>query len=192
MNQQSSNNKIQPTSAQLALIHVAQSAGLSALVTLLTAVAQYLASGNVDLRVLLTVLGGGFLTGLTMVWKTVSSNPVAAQAALDTAQEALQKVEQLAPWLASDINKLTRPASPLAQQNNIAKLNTAAMPAQYPAPQAIRQSTPPVQYAQQGVSPQYIPQSFAQQSYPAMNLNQSPAMSFLQEQPAQQSQQQQG
>ena len=74
-----------PTAAQSAIVHVAQSAGLSALISLLIAIAQYLSTGNIDIHTLLSVLGGGFLTGLTMVYKSISSNPNLAQAALDTA-----------------------------------------------------------------------------------------------------------
>src|SRR6185503_5932614 len=100
-----------PTSAQQAVLHVAQSAGLSALVSLLIGTAQYLSTGNIDIHTLLSVLGGGFLTGCTLVYKSVSSNPQLAQAALDTANEAIQRIEQISPsWLTKDIQNVQKPA----------------------------------------------------------------------------------
>lgn len=101
--------KTQPTAAQLAFWHGCQSAFLAALVSLLVGIVQYLSSGNVDLHTVLTVLGSGFLTALTMMYKSVSSNPNLAQAALDTANEAHQKIDQLAPWLSGHAPPPARP-----------------------------------------------------------------------------------
>lgn len=179
MKQQPSTKPV-PTTAQLAVLHVAQSAGLSALITFLLAIIQYLSTGNIDLPTLLKVLGGGFLTALGMIYKSISSNPQLAQAALDTANEAIARLEQIAPWIGQNT----------AQKVAISKQPTAIVPA-VPAPQPItfpqpvRTSTPPAQqnYPQQGVAQQSFNPN--QSMLGTLNLNnpanQPPAMSFLQE-----------
>lgn len=182
-------NKPAPTAAQQAIWHVAQSAGLSSLITLLIGITQYLSSGNINPTTLLTVLGGGFLTALTMVWKSVSSNPSLAQAALDTAQLALQRIEQVAPWLASDLAKIAHQPPALSIPNQ----TTAIIPAMpvstaggvYPQPVPVRTSTPPYP----GTAS--YPGQYQQQPMDTYNLNASatgtvpPALSFLQQVPQQ-------
>jgi len=139
---QQSSNKPAPTAAQQAIIHVAQSAALSGLVSLLVGIVQYLSAGSIDLKTLLTVLGSGFLTALTMIYKSISSNPNLAQAALDTANEAHAKIDQLAPWLAKPPKSVPTPITfPSAQ--SIQHQPTAVLPAYPPAQQSVRTSTLP-------------------------------------------------
>lgn len=99
--------KQQPTAAQLAVFHGLQSAGLAGVISALVAILQYLSTGNIDLKTLLSVLGAAFFGALAMMYKSISSNPQLAQAALDTANEAIARIEQMTPaWLNQDIQKI--------------------------------------------------------------------------------------
>lgn len=177
--------KAAPTAAQSAILHVAQSAGLSALVSLLIGTAQYLSTGNIDVHTLLATLGGGFLTACTMVYKSVSNNPQLAQAALDTANEAIQRIEQMTPgWLNQDIQKAAKPApKPISfpPQGGVASI---------PVP-------PPAQSMNSGgggMPPDYysryqrpsLPDMATQGYVPAINLAQQPFTNQNQVPPAQQ------
>lgn len=103
--------KAAPTAAQLAVWHGVQSAGLAGIISILVGTGQFLSTGNINVNALLTVLGASFVGALGMVYKSVSSNPNLAQAALDTANEAIQRVEAIAPsWLNQDIQKIQKPA----------------------------------------------------------------------------------
>lgn len=129
--------KTQPTAAQLAFWHGCQSAFLAALTSLLVGIVQYLSSGTVDLKTLLTVLGSGFLTALAMMYKSISGNPQLVQAALDTANEAHAKLDQLAPWLAGHTTA-PRPITypPAVQQAGAgypSDLATQVVPAVHPS-----------------------------------------------------------
>ena len=169
MKQVSSN---QPTTAQQAIVHVAQSAGLSGLVSVLVGVVQYLSSGSIDLRTLLTVLGSGFLTALTFIYKSISSNPNLAQAALDTANEAHARIDQFAPWFAAKSKPVQAPK-----------------PIIYPLQSQAVQQPMTTGYYQPPQTGNY-PSDLATVAYPAVNLNNPnasttasvpPAMSFLQQ-----------
>lgn len=169
-----------PTTAQLAVLHGLQSAGLAGVISILMGIIQYLTTGNIDLKSLLSVLGASFMGALAMIYKSVSSNPQLAQAALDTANEAIARIEQIAPWIGQNV----------AQKTAISKQPTSIVPA-VPAPQPItfpqpvRTSTPPAQYPQQGATQQSFNPN--QSMLGTLNLNnpanQPPAMSFLQERP---------
>lgn len=161
-----------PTAAQSAIVHVAQSAGLSALISLLIAIAQYLSTGNIDIHTLLSVLGGGFLTGLTMVYKSISSNPNLAQAALDTAQEALQKIEQLSPsWLNADIQKVTKSVTDQPRQ----AVQSVPKPIVLPPAQSAQPQQPtsggglPADYYSRFQQPRQNIPDMATQNVPAVN-----------------------
>jgi hypothetical protein len=99
-----------------ALIHVAQSAGLASLITLLASIGQYLSTGNLNWNGLFYVLGGGFLACLAMIWKSVSTSPNLAPAALELAQMAHVRIDQLVPWI-DKVQTANVPTVPPAQQS---------------------------------------------------------------------------
>jgi hypothetical protein len=149
----------QPTAAQQAFWHGCQSALHAALLTLCVAIGQWLIAGSLDLHTLWTVLGTAFLAAGSMLYKSISGNPNLAQAALDTANEAHQKIDQLAPWLAQ-------------------KPKTAPRPITYPPPAVPQHPFPGAQQTGSG-----YPSDLATQVVSAIP-GQSyvpPAMSFLQQ-----------
>jgi hypothetical protein len=161
--------KQQPTAAQQALWHGAQSALHAALLTLCVAIGQWLIAGQLDLHTLWTVLGTAFLAAGSMLYKSISSNPNLAQAALDTANEAHAKIDSLAPWLAQKPKPAQAPKPivlPVPPQGG-----AASLPVQYP-----------VQYPAQQQTGNY-PSDMATLAYPAVNPSAPPAMSFLQQPP---------
>lgn len=87
------------TSAQLAILHVAESAGISALMTIVAGVYQYVLTNGLNVPGLLTFLGTAFVACLAMVYKSVRSDPSLGQAAMDTANEAKAAVESVLPML---------------------------------------------------------------------------------------------
>lgn len=119
---------MKPTTAQLALLHVAESAGASALLTLLVGILQQLTAGQISVSQLLTVLGSGFFVAMCLIYKTVKASPDLKQAETDTAGQIQQFVEarftafetRLAQWFARQpiASQLTSPQLPAAVRSS--------------------------------------------------------------------------
>ncbi len=91
--------RIKPTTSQLVIIHTAESAGISALMTLVGGVYQYVFTNGLNIPGLLGFLGIAFTACMSMMYKSVRSNPALGQAAIDTANEAKALAAQAIPLL---------------------------------------------------------------------------------------------
>ena len=88
-----------PTAAQLALLHVAESGAVSGVLTIIMAVYQAVATNGLNWPALGMVAGTTFLGALTMIYKSVLTNPNLAQAGTDTLSEVKALLEQAIPYL---------------------------------------------------------------------------------------------
>jgi hypothetical protein len=129
--------KFKATPAQNIALHTLQSVGLSALVTLIVSLGQFVSLHGLDWQQLATFAAGGFLTSMTMMWKTLSTNPNTMQAILDTVGE-LKNLQ----------------TSPVTIHNNL-PAPAVATPA---PPAAAPQPTPQIQFVQPAPFP-YQPSS---------------------------------
>lgn len=75
------------TTAQIVLLHSIESAGLSALITIIVATLQYVSTHGLNWVGLLAFLGTSFVAQMAMVYKSLSANPQTARALADTAQQ---------------------------------------------------------------------------------------------------------
>lgn len=127
--------KFKATPAQNIALHTLQSVGLSALVTLIVSLGQFVSLHGLDWQQLATFAAGGFLTSMTMMWKTLSTNPNTMQAILDTVGELK-----------------TLQTSPVTIHNNLPAPAVATPPAAavQPAPQFVQ----PFPYAPSSTMPQ--------------------------------------
>lgn len=112
------------TPAQNIMLHTLQSVGLSVLISFIVGLGQFVALHGLDWPQLAAFAAGGFLTSMSMMWKTLSANPNTMQAILDTLGE-LKDVAQPSPVTIH--NNL--PASAMQSM-----LDTLATPAPTPQP----------------------------------------------------------
>ena len=93
------------TTAQNALLHVAESLGISLGLGLVGGTYQYILGHGLNIPALLTFILPIFVGQLTMLYKSILANPNLGQAELDTLNEALQglhgKIDNLLPFLHS-------------------------------------------------------------------------------------------
>ena len=93
------------TTAQNALLHVAESLGISLGLGLVGGTYQYILGHGLNIPALLTFILPIFVGQLTMLYKSILANPNLGQAELDTLNEALQglhdKFDNLLPFLHS-------------------------------------------------------------------------------------------
>lgn len=141
-----------PTSAQLALLHVAESGAVSGVLTIIAGVYQIVATHGLDWAALGTFAGTIFLGSLAMIYKSVLSNPNLAQAGTDTLSEVKALLEQAIPYLHTHAVPMPPVPSPapapvavqLAQPSPIRPQITLPTVTQFTAP-----SLPSVQPPQQ-------------------------------------------
>lgn len=82
--------------AQAALLHTAESAASSALMTLVIGVWQALATGQVHWSQMAVVFGSGFVAALGLIYKSVKSSPALSQAESDTTKQVASEAHSLA------------------------------------------------------------------------------------------------
>lgn len=111
--------KFKATPAQNIALHTLQSLGLSALLTFIIGLGQFVSLHGLDWQQIGTFAAGGFLTSMTMMWKTLSNNPNTMQAILDTVGELKQAAQ-----------------SPVTIHNNLPSVSAPAPQAVAPAPPA--------------------------------------------------------
>lgn len=80
------------TTAQIVLFHSAESAGLSALLTIMTAAGQEIILHGLNWAALGSVLSISFLAQMSMIYKSLANNPQTGQAIADTAQQIASQV----------------------------------------------------------------------------------------------------
>lgn len=80
------------TPAQTIFLHSVESAGLSALLTIMTAAGQYAILHGLYWPGLWGVLSVAFLAQMSMIYKSLASNPQTAQAIADTTQQIASQV----------------------------------------------------------------------------------------------------
>ena len=98
------NNPKDPrTPAQVIFLHAAESAFVSALLTIGVAIVQYISAHGLDLAGLAAVLGTAFLAQMAMVYKSLLANPNTLQALSDTEK---QVQAALPPMVNVDVAKL--------------------------------------------------------------------------------------
>lgn len=102
------------TPAQIIIIHSAESATLSALLTIMVAAIQYAATNGLNWGGLAAVLGTSFVAQMAMVYKSLAANPQTAQALSDTVRQVLSQVVPPAQPVTASVAHVDVPA--LAQQ----------------------------------------------------------------------------
>lgn len=80
------------TAAQIILVHSVESAGLSALLTIMTAAGQEIILHGLNWAALGSVLSISFLAQMSMIYKSLASNPQTTQAIADTARQIASQV----------------------------------------------------------------------------------------------------
>lgn len=120
--------KIKPTPAQNIALHTLQSVGLSVLISFIVGLGQFVALHGLDWAQLGAFAAGGFLTSMSMMWKTLSANPNTMQAILDTLGE-LKQAASASPVTIH--NNLPAPSVPVPQVNLAAPIaSTTAVQSQ--------------------------------------------------------------
>ena len=129
------------SSAQAALLHTAESAASSALMTLVIGIWQQIATGQVSWPTLFTVFGSGFVAALGLIYKSVTSSPNLQQAETDTMSEAVAEAKSLAQAALAHIENIW----PVLHQLNTQQAATKAVPpASVPqVPFPVTNNTPP-------------------------------------------------
>jgi hypothetical protein len=82
------------TSAQTALLHAAESLGVSALASVVTALYQYFILHGFNVQGLIGVACVTFLGAFSMLYKSLQNNPNLAPALLDTVKELKDTADQ--------------------------------------------------------------------------------------------------
>ena len=92
---------MKPTTTQQALIHTAESAGISGLMTVAGGVYQYVFAHGLNIPGLLGFLGTSFVAQMLMIYKSVKSSPQLGQAVVDTSGEVKASLASLGAILGS-------------------------------------------------------------------------------------------
>ncbi len=154
--------KFKETPAQNVALHTIQSVLLSALITLVVGIIQYVGLHGFDGTTLATFAAGSFLGQMSMVWKTLAGNPTMLQAALDTLTDIKGLAAQTPVIVHNNIPAAPQiQAAPASIQPAISTPTAQAIPAQptqvLPLPQMnlpqrsfTSLETPIVQPTQQG------------------------------------------
>lgn len=135
------------TPAQIIIIHSAESATLSALLTIMVAAIQYAATNGLNWGGLAAVLGTSFVAQMAMVYKSLANNPQTAQALSDTVRQVLSQGTPPAQPVTASVAHVDVPA--LAQQlkDELVKLAQNQQPPMPETPtrplEAVKANMPP-------------------------------------------------
>jgi hypothetical protein len=160
------------TPAQSALLHIAESAGTSFLLTIVIGIIQQLATGQTQISELLTIFGSGFVACLGLIYKTMRSSPNFSQAEADTADELKQWFEMRVSLAETRLGNLFRvtvatPTPTISHAATVAPTPAPASaqpaPAHYSAQSLANWPTP---YSAQAPSAPITPGQAIAQSWP--------------------------
>ncbi len=87
--------KLKLDAMQTVALHIVESAGLSALVTVVSALVQYISTHGLNFGQLGIVAGGAFLGALAMMYKSLSSNPQVIAGLNDTIPQIWTSVQNI-------------------------------------------------------------------------------------------------
>lgn len=104
--------KLKLTTAQTVAFHAAESVLFSAIITLVVGIVQLLATSGVDYRTLGTTFGTLFVGSMTMVYKSLATNPQVAAGITDTVNEIRAAIQGDIQRLAQTLTGGVQPLAP--------------------------------------------------------------------------------